>query len=645
MTKYSRQPKGRPADTQKAAGATQVQPAPALPPIIHTLPDDAADPDQNNLVSADQQINGLPVTIPLWPNATPFLGESDELIMYIDDIPVSLTSVPGPVVGSQDITVNTPSLRVHGRKIFKYSVRLHGAIDQAFSDPTSIFVDTHDPNNEFTPSALLLPVDLPSNGVTPEYLAANGGVTFTLPRPSDARGGDRYKVFYGVNDSDGKEGAALVPGPTLVTYTTAEILGFGEGSFLLRYQYIDRAGNDTDLSIGRNLPVTFNPAPAVSAPVVVQGPTVDRQEARDGVVVRVDSITNHLPDDFLAATWAGRRFYHQRLGTSPTMPMNLFPQYEDIAAGGEFYPGTVLLAVERGIESYPSPPTTVNVDLTVPGGPIVGPGPIDITLVLPEVIGDSAVPNSLVALDLAGEIHATFLMYAGHATDEVIDLYYGTGTGTLVATYTVQSTDSDTTVVDLMIPVDEVEAYGNGDIPCWYRVSNAVNYKQSQPQTVRVEAFALGKLSDPEFARLNIFGRIDCPETPWLGVPIRVFDPLLLKEGDLVTITAVNYAYTGPNPSPTPPAVIDSEVNTDPIPIGPEEVANGFTHNFMLPYFYGDAIDLTKNVGWVEVTWTLFRPSPIPMRGTSDPVHVIWSVRSGSSVGHCVPITLGGSLV
>ncbi len=52
--------------------------------------------------------------------------------------------------------------------------------------------------------ALTLPVDLPSEGVTPAYLAEHGGVTLTFPRPVDSRPGDTLVVFFGETDDTGK---------------------------------------------------------------------------------------------------------------------------------------------------------------------------------------------------------------------------------------------------------------------------------------------------------------------------------------------------------------------------------------------------------------------------------------------------------
>ncbi len=638
MSKHPRQPNVSPANIKHAASARLAARVPARPPIIHTLADDPDDPEQNNLVSADQQINGLPVTIPIWLNASPFPTDFDEIEWYIDENRVGSVELPGPITGDQNIVVNSARLRTHGHKAFTYSIRLNGAPDVATSDPILVFVDTLDPNNESIPDALLLPAGLPPNGVTMDYLVANGGLTLTLPRPLDSRSGDTYRVFYGQGDSAGKTGSVPLTGDIEVTYSIAEVVGFGEDTFLLNYQFIDRARNDTALSIGRSLTVSLAAPPVLGAPQITGAPLVDKEEAREGVLVEVPTITGHLPDDWLVISWEGRRIYFERLGVNPTVPVEIIVKYEDIALPGDSYNAAVSCWIERKSVPFPQVTTTVNVDLVEPGTPLPGPGPIDPRLFLPLIRGDSGVDNKLIKIDLAGDIDVTFLMFTDHAAGDFIDLYYGRGLGDFADTYTVLATDTDTTVVSLKIDPALIEKHGNGDVPCWYRVRNAVNYKQSRAQAVEVDIFVLDNLADPIFTEL-FGGRIRCIHSPWLGVPIKVFDPTTLKDGDVVRLTALRYLYDGTGSPPATP-VAGSQVISDPIDIGPDEVANGFTHNFMLPYF-----DSTKTTGWVEVRWTLNRALPSPVNGTSDAVAVVWDIRSGSETGTCAPTVLRGSLV
>ncbi len=221
---------------------------------------------------------------------------------------------------------------------------------------------------------------------------------------------------------------------------------------------------------------------------------------------------------------------------------------------------------------------------------------MDTALALPVVRGDSAVDNSLIASDLDGTIRATFPIYAGRTTTpgtEFIDLYYGFMDGTAVGTYGVTGTEPEGTMISITIASDIIESYGNGEVPCWYRVRNANNYKESRKQNVNVNVFSLDGLADPVFT--NLFTPpppstdapfISCEQIPWVGVPIRIFDPVTLQDGDTVVIHAVRYLYSGVTKPPTP--VAGSEINSPPIGIGPSERINGFTYNFALnSYFDG----------------------------------------------------------
>jgi hypothetical protein len=624
---------------------------PPAPAEIDTLPNVVGD-DQVNVVSAEQQREGLPVTIPLWPNAAEFAGEFDTVRGAIDGNEILLEEIEGPITDDVDIVLKSGRLRSHGPKDITYSVTLSGLPAGEFSLPQTVFVDAIDPNGNNRPGALTLPADLPPEGVTPAYLLAHGGVTLTVPRPVDSRGGDTLVVFFGETDDTGKTITVPLTGPVTITYTTLEIQGYGEGDFLISYQYIDRARNATQVSIPRTLSVKTSNPPVLLAPLVPNaGALIDKEEARDGVLVTVPTIVDFHPNDWVHIFVGSIEFGSQRLGVTPAFDLEFVVDYANLRAGGTLYTARFKYEVRRGQDVFTSPETTVPVDFVEPGEPIIGPGPVDTALALPVVRGDSAVNNSLVADDLDGTIHATFPIYAGRTTlpgTEFIDLYYGMMDGQIADTYELTGAEADGFMVPMTIPRAIVEAYGNGEIPCWYRVRNAVNYKESRKQDVNVNVFSLEGLADPIFT--NLFTPpppstdapfISCEQIPWVTVPIRIFDPVNLRDNDTVVIHAVRYLYSGAVKPPTP--VAGSEVNSSPIGIGPSERLNGFTHNFVLPYFDGD---VTRRRGWLEVSWSIIRSGPPPESGTSDPVTVKWDIRSSASTGTCAPVTLrNGSLV
>lgn len=619
---------------------------PPAPADIKTLPDVAGD-DQLNLVSAEQQRVGLPITIPLWPNAAEFPGEFDIIRFAIDGNDVYLDELEGPITADVDITLTSGRLKIHGPKDITYSVSLSGLPPGEFSLPQEVFVDTIDPNGNNRPGALLLPADLPAEGVTPAYLATHGGVTLTLPRPVDSRPGDTAVVFFGETDDTGRTITVPTTGPITVTYTTAEIQAFGEGDFLLTVQFIDRAGNDTQVSIPRTLSVKTSNPPQLQPPLLPHvGALIDKEDAREGVLVTVPTIVDFHPNDWLYMFVGGIEFGRQQLGVTPIFDLEFMVDYPTLRAGGTDYTAHFKYEIRRGLTGvFHSPETPIAVDFVEPGEPITGPGPEDTTLALPVVTGDSAVNNSLVAADLDGTIHATFPIYAARTTapaTEFIDLYYGVMDGQIADTYELTGTEPDGFMVPMTIERAVIEAYGNGKIPCWYRIRNATNYKQSRRQEVTVNVFSLDGLADPTFT--NLFTPpppsteapfISCEQAPWVIVPIRIFDPVNLQDNDSVVIHAVRYLYSGAAKPPTP--VAGSEINSLPLGIGPSERLNGFTHNFVLPYFDGD---VSRRRGWLEVTWSIIRSGPPPESGTSDPVAVKWDIRSSAATGTCAPITL-----
>ena len=625
---------------------------PPEPAVIQTLPNVDGD-DQLNVVSAEHQLNGLPLTIPIWPNAAEFAGDFDILRVEIDGNPAFLEDFEGPITADVDIVLRSGRLRSHGPKEITYSVTLDGLPPGVFSLPQDIFVDAIDPNGNNRPGALQLPTDLPPEGVTPAYLATHGGVTLTVARPVDSREGDTLVVFFGEADDVGKTITVPLTGPVNVPYTTAEIQAFGEGDFLISFQYIDRAGNATQGSVPRTLSVKTTNPPVLQPPQVPNaGTLIDKEEARVGVLVTVPTIVDFHPNDWVYVYAGGIEIGRQRLGVTPIFDLEFVADYTTLRAGGTSYDVHFKYEVQRGLDVFTSEDTIVAVDLVEPGEPIIGPGPEDITLALPVVTGDSAMSNSLVAGDLDGTIHAAFPIYAGRTTapaTEFIDLYYGKMDGEIADTYELTGTEPDGFMVPMTIPRALIETEGNGKIPCWYQIRNTNNYKQSRKQDVTVNIFSLEGLADPVFT--NLFTPpapsidppfISCVQMPWLGVSIRIFDPVNLQDNDTVVIHAVRYLYSGAAKPPTP--VAGSEQNSPPLGIGPSERLNGFTYNFDLPsYFDGDP---TRRRGWLEVSWSIIRSGPPPESGTSDAVTVKWDIRSSGSTGTCAPITLrNGSLV
>lgn len=606
----------------------------ALPPVIHTLPDVDGD-SQKSVVSLDQQQHGLPMEILLWENAAEFAGEFDTVIVTIDGFPLPEFKFEGPILENKTINLISGRLRTHGPKEIVYTIILHGSEDGASCLPVDVFVDAIDPNNNNVPSQISSPVTV----ITPGYLDDNNGITFTIPRPADSRPGDTYTVTFGRSPEGVKTGnVPLAPAPIEVRYSKVEVERIGKGDHALNYQVFDRAGNATQRPDPVPITVQLTPLPEQPrAPIIVGAPLIVKEEARAGVKVLIREITDANPTDRLTVYWSdggpGVPIGSRQIGPNPDWDLEFTAEYIVVASPGTLYTAAVYYTIEREGVSVPSFDATVDVDLVEPGTPNPDPGPVDGTLVKPVVQGVSPEPNVLIPEDRDSETTtASFTIYEAFAAGDFIDLYYGKNGGDLVDTYPVTGDEDEDFIVAFTIPWLLIEKYGNGEIPCYYKIRNTNNYKHSPDQDVKVRIFLIEGLLPPTFSNLHPdSNNIQCSQLPWLGVPVRIFDPETLEIGDLVVVHAVRYLYEG---SSTPPAtpVEGSEVSTTPHEVTFNDKNSGFTLTLDLPYF-----SLARR-GFVGVNLSIERPGTGD-KGSSGDTIVFWDVRSANPSGTCAPTT------
>lgn len=229
----------------------------ALPPIIDTLPDVEGD-DQQNVIRLEHSFNGLPVTLLRWKDAATAPGQFDEISVSINDRPVHIKQIEGPINASITILVRTPDLAIHGYINLVYAVTPSATSITSTCLPVRLFSDQFDPELRGQPKAIILPDDLPNGEVTRAYLAQHGGLTLELPRSRDSRGGDTFDVRYDSNDPTGTVGSVPTTGPITVHYTEDQILAAGPGMKWLSYIMCDRAGNTTIASRIQLLNVTLS---------------------------------------------------------------------------------------------------------------------------------------------------------------------------------------------------------------------------------------------------------------------------------------------------------------------------------------------------------------------------------------------------
>lgn len=611
---------------------------PAPPPTIENdLPDLAGD-DQHNVLPRDAQLGGIRLSIPRWfpladPGGTP--PEIDTVFFYADGRLLGFYEYaadtdpvpPDPVVVD---LLPAAVLKTHGIKEITYKIE-HANTNVAQSEIETVFVDTIDPNFNNIPPPINLPADL-SGDVTPAYLAGKVGLVCSIPRLDDSRPGDTWTAWFGTQDTLGESGNFPDTGPAEVTFASAKILGFGPGIYEVRYRATDRAGNTTQTSITRPVAVRVSEPPVLGTLSVVEGPLVNKEEARNGVTIELSMITNYLSDDIVRVFWEGTLIYNQPVGLFPIFPLEFSVAFPTIAGPGELYTANIECTVSRA----PAPvTTTVDVDLVEPGTGNPGPGPVDANLDPPVVRGgNEMLENQLVEEDRGEDATASFTIPANLVLGDFIDIIYGTGAGMQGETYAVTGSEAADFLVELKIAWTIIENYGNGKIPCYYRIRNAVNYKHSPSQDVEVSIYSLSGLADAKFSVVSSIGTLTCDDKlnprPWEGTPIFIKDTATLKENDLVTVHAVRYAFAD-NTTPTGDTVESPEQQ-----VSFNDVQNGFTVTLDLGAWFR-AHTASGGRGWVGVTWSIFRPSTGD-RGVSNEVQVKWDFRvSAPPLNTCVP--------
>lgn len=402
----------------------------------------------------------------------------------------------------------------------------------------------------------------------------------------------------------------------------------------------DRGGNDTQTSFTRTVTVATANEPVLEDFEVLEAPLIDKEEARNGVTVRLGNIVDWLSTDMVRMFWNGTLIYEKVVGVFPIFAIDGTATYDVISSHGEIYDADVHCTITRdGLGTIPSPTITVAVNIDEPGDTDnPGPGPVDPAYDPPTVTGNEGHENHLVELDRGFPATAKFIIPSGLTAGTFIDIYYGIMGGTLADTYDVTGSEAPDFEVELEIGWDIIEMYGNGDaIPCYYKVRDAINYKHSPDQDVKVELYSLSGLADPVFSVLNTAGRLGCFDrltpplvpAPWEAVPIFIKDDVVLQIDDLVVVHAARYEFAD-NTTP-----LDT-METTPREISFNDVADGFTVNLLLGQWFRDFTG-TGGRGWVGVRWSIYRRDTTD-RGTSNEVQVRWDFRGAyPPLGTCVP--------
>jgi len=412
-----------------------------------------------------------------------------------------------------------------GPHALTYNVNVQG--NATSSDPLNFSIDRMAPNGGNAGGLVILPPEIEANGITKEYLDANGSVLITVPGDyADRKIGDIVTVYFGSSIPTAVLVGTIPRGDTTSPLTiplTAAQVGNEEGTKTLFYTLQDRVGNIGLPSEYKPVEVILTPAPAdlkpLTIPLAAPGDDlIDPQDASLGVDVQIEAYTHYVAGDVVEVTWGGIIATAPAVQGSATL---VRIPYSALLNGGGTGKGPkdvdVTYAINRG-RSYPEGTVvSIKVDLRTPGpeNPDI-PDPVNPDLDLVTVRGAvSAEDNKLTEDDAGQPASATLVIYEPHLDGEFVQLYWNrVAVPAPGGVYKVDGTEPAGFIIPFIIPWNIIDAAGNNSaLPVHYSITHPlVNAAEvlSPDQPVEV---SVRKVTLPDATFLNLdedFGNLNC---------------------------------------------------------------------------------------------------------------------------------------
>lgn len=385
-----------------------------------------------------------------------------------DEFPLKLT-LPGTA------TVNAGTFQL------KYSVYTGG--NPVGSYAYTINIDKTPPNGGNAGALIELPPEVENNGITEEYLAANGDkVVLTVPQQyGEPKIGDEVVVYLGSTIPTARIVGTVVRTDVVTPITvdlTRALLDGMEGDQTLFYTLADRKGNVGRQSAFKSVNITLKPAPTGLQPPTVpvsDDGLIDQADAIQGVVVGIESYTNWEDGDQVVVAFDGLERPAQPMpqaGAAVELP------YSAVLNGD---PGEkdsrVTYKIVRGSREFPElVGKDVKVDLRTPGpvDPTDPPGVVHPLLALPVVQGANTLdPDELTEADAGEDATASVELYGASKAGDVVQLYWNGKIVTPGGEYRVLGTESPTFKIPFTVPWSLIDAEGNSDaLPVHYTVAH-----------------------------------------------------------------------------------------------------------------------------------------------------------------------------
>lgn len=562
----------------------------SLPLIIEGLIDD-------ELLPKSDQDKSLTVKIPAWGNLPP-PGQTDRVILeWARDNAGFVVLLDQPFTGPLnpgDFPVPvliSPELLREGKYELRYRVSLWTGAEEEASAPRKLIIDKTPPYRTDYPAELITPV----GPITDDFLSQNPtGMVCEIPDYPDKQDpGDVVAVFWVKNeipedfsDLTPIDGVKPVPSDRKVTIPENVIQQAGDGDFLAVYVLFDRTGNPSRISGIQTPPIQVAlgllpivPLAAPTVPLAIPDGLIDRRDASAGVRVHVENYTNWKFGDKVEVTW-GTQVLTKYPVTGSLLDISvpwiiLKGQYDFTGAAEQST--NVSYRVLRGSVPFAAVPISVNVDLSVvgPDNPDE-PGPINQTLGLVEVRGDSGLLNELTLADAGRDARAKLTLYDSVAPGNEILLHWN---GIALDRPFIITNEQAGDEILILVPWDVISRGGSSNtegLPVYYTVSGEnANNDQESPRTMVVVDVVAVELTAPTFRDLNALGNLTCQSLygPLHGVRVHIPpDSEYLRRGTVVT--AEWLAYQGYDETTATP--IESTLKTEQLPaMTAEQAVNG----------------------------------------------------------------------
>lgn len=547
-----------------------------------------------------------------------------------------------------ELTLAKDQLTAEGISTLTYVGTTFPGGDELLGDPAlSIEVDRTAPGGDNI-AALQFTKDVIDEGVTPAKLDPSDNLPSLaahwrglklgdILQPILIKGADEVEVdpVTVVDDTPGT--------PLPVPFHKSKLEAIGDGDVDFTFTLQDRAGNVSNRAPAVKLKVLLDsvphswPAPTIS-PVVAPNNFVGETEARTPVGVVIPADSHFQKGDLVAVHWDSEVLVAEPVDDPAADPiMTIQVPYSAVQAAGDGAKNVVYQVERSNIDIGRSDPAvTVNVDLTLPGGPDPDPEtPEHGNLKQATVTADSGATDHIDATDFGKNADITLSHEGDDGTelfviDDVVTVSWG---NTDLTSHTIVAADVGKDLVQTLTGA-EMEAEGTGDITLKYAIARPVVSKPGEFNTAispskdievisSAELPGGGSLDTGSFPEANNQNAINSEAAAsGGGTPFRIDAYTNMAVGDEINFRFIAFDGYGSSAAEVPGS---EEKGTR--SISSDDVTNGY-YEFVVPsaklYQAGKPGGSQEGRGKATATYDITNPKGT---GNGTPVNVLIDAR------------------